>query len=208
MTAPVKPLTLTRLDNRMKIVGEDGTALPSFIQTINNAFANILVSFAALSGNQTSLEALVQAIVDLNGLVTNVQTTVETAASAAALLSSYTDPISVLTGTVASGTATIVIANHSRIYSDGTTKAVIGGTFTIPAVADTLYVYYRDVPHHGGAVAYLHSINPSDAAQVAGVHCVGSITLGTTNTTAPQGGSYSPPPGVPGRFYDRTPNLD
>lgn len=190
MTSTIKPLTLTQLNNRSKIVNEDGTPLPSFTQTINNAFSNIIVSFNALATQGADTAALVASIVALNNLVTS-------ATAASALVNSYTNPTSVLSYTIAGTTATITIADHTRQYSNGASVAVTGGSIISTDLGLPVYVFYSDPNRSGGIVTYQQSTLASDAAQVGSVHCVGVVTLGTTDTSAPIVGVGSQPPGVP-----------
>lgn len=194
MTSTIKPLTLTQLNNRSKIVNEDGTPLPSFTQTINNAFSNIIVNANALATQGADTAALVASIIALNNLVTS-------ASAASALMSSYTNPTGVLSYTIAGGTATITIADHTRQYSDGTSVAVTGGFVSSTDLGVPVYVFYSDTSRSGGAVTYNHSTLASAAAQVGSIHCVGVVTLGTSDTTDSQPGIGSQPPGVP-RYLD------
>lgn len=197
MTTPsIRPLVLTNLNSASQIVDSAGRPSPALTQTINNAWRNILVAFNALASNETDLAAIVatqQSIVDqlvtINGLIVDVDGRL----TSAAITNSYTNPTSVLTASISGTVATITIADHTRVYTDGVTVAVTGGTITGLAVDTTYFVYYSDPTRAGGAVTYEHSTDQNDAAQVGGVHSCGSIYTDSTATGPIDGGGTTPP---------------
>jgi hypothetical protein len=201
VTDTIQPLKLTNLRVSMPIVNStDGTALPYFSQTINNAWSNIIVAFNALASNEGDLAALVAQIQDIlnqivaiNGLIVDVNGKLTNAS----ITNSYTDPTNVLSASVSGTTATITIANHNRLYTDGTSVAVTGGTITGLAINTTYYVYYSDPTRAGGTVTYQYSTDQTAAAQVGGVHSVGSIYTDST-ATGPISGGGTVPPGTGG----------
>jgi hypothetical protein len=200
MTTPIKPLSLATLKSTNPIVDtKTGLPQPSFLQTLNNAFANIIVTFNALVNNQNDISALVDQLNDVVNQIVTLNNLVTTQTLQAALANSYTDPTSVLTSMTTSGAATITVSAHTRRYADGSSVAVNGGTLNPATLGVTYYVYYSDPTHAGGAVTYQMSQNAADAAQTGGIHCVGSIAVSTTDTTSPTPGDGAPPPGVPSR---------
>lgn len=202
MTDPtsIVPLVLNNLNSAAAIVDASGRPLPALTQTINNAWRNILVSFNALASNEADLATLVaqqadiQAqLITINGLIVDVNGKL----TSAAITNSYTDPTSVLTATVSGTSATITISVHNRIYTDGVTVAVNAGTITGLTIDTTYYVYYSDPTRAGGAVTYQYATDQTAAAQVGGVHSVGSIYTDST-ATGPIGGGGTVPPGTGG----------
>jgi len=73
MSTPT-PLVLGRLGTVLPIVDpETGVPIPSFVQTLNNGWANISTAFAALEAAQALQAETVAQIVELNGLLTTAQ---------------------------------------------------------------------------------------------------------------------------------------
>jgi hypothetical protein len=199
-TQTIKPLVLNTVKTSQPIVTANGLPAPSFAQTINNAFDNIIVSFnavAALAGNADALAQqvsdLVQQLLDIQGLVVDIDGKL----TSAAITSSYTSPVSVMTATTTAGSSAITIAAHTRIYTDGVTVAVDGGTISGLAPGQTYYVYYSDPARHGGAVTYQQSSDASDAAQVGGIHSLGSVDTPATDGSSGGGGTVPPGTGGP-----------
>ena len=119
------------------------------------------------------------------------------------LVNSYVDPSTALTTTLSTDmtTATITVANHTRVYGDGTRVAVTGSTITGLAIATTYYVTYIDSARTGGAVSYTTTTDPAAAAQGNDRHLVGTVmTPGSDGTGGQSGGTTGP--GVPSRFGD------
>jgi hypothetical protein len=136
----------------------------------------------------------------LKGTATTAQETAETAADGvtevATLTSSGVTP-NPLSASDAGANASVSIANHTRVYGDGTTVSVIGGSVTALAYSTLYYVYYDDPAREGGNVSYAVTTNEADAAQVGDRHLVGTVT--TPAAAAPDtDGEYVRIPGVGG----------
>jgi hypothetical protein len=196
MTVSINPLVLTLLNQSNPIVTSTGTPTPSFTQTINNSFNNLLVTINAVISQGNDTASLLAQIITLNGLVTATNATVDALAKQAALVNSYTSPTSVLTASYDGTSATITIAAHSRIYGDGTSVSVSGGSIAALLSNTVYYVFYTDTAHAGGTVTYHDSLSGGDAAQTNGVHSVGVILTPST-TGGSSGGAGGDPPGVP-----------
>jgi hypothetical protein len=194
-TTTTTALVLPRLVAGQRIADQDGIADPHHIQTLNNAFANILVAINGLASNEADLQSLVTQqqdilaqLVTINGLIVDVNGKLTNAAIA----NSYTDPTSVLTATVSGSAATIVIADHSRVYTDGMKVAVTGATLTGLAIDTTYYVFYSDPDRKGGTVSYQTTTDQTAAAQIGGIHSCGSIYTDSMATGPVTGGGTTP----------------
>jgi hypothetical protein len=109
---------------------------------------------------RTGIKVLVDDLADLTGIV--------------ALVASGTDGCTI-TASDAGSDATITISAHTRVYADGTTAAVDGGSVTGLPYSTLLFIFYSDPTRAGGAVAYQASTNIAAAAQIGAVHFVGSV---------------------------------
>jgi hypothetical protein len=137
---------------------------------------------------------------NLRGTATTAQETAETAADGvtevATLTSSGVTP-NPLSASDAGANASVSIANHTRVYGDGTTVSVIGGSVTALAYSTLYYVYYDQPSRAGGSVSYAVTTNEASAAQVGDRHLVGTVT--TPAAAAPDtDGEYVRSPGVGG----------
>lgn len=123
----------------------------------------------------------------------------QAAAAEAALVNSYVTPATVLSSKVDPADTTkadIIIANHSRVYGDGTTVAVTGTTLTGLALASNYYITYLDASRHGGAVSYTVTTDYLQAGQGNNRHLVGNIDTPADASAPPSVGGGSRPPGT------------
>ena len=121
------------------------------------------------------------------------------------LVNSYIDPSTALTTALSTdkATASIIVANHSRVYGDGTRVAVRGATLAGLSLATTYYVTYIDAARTGGAVSYTTTTDSAQAAQGNNRHLVGTVmTPGSDGTGGQSGGTTGP--GVPNKFADNS----
>lgn len=101
----------------------------------------------------------------------------------AALQGSYIEPASVLSATPTA----ITIAAHTRMYADGSSVAVNGGTVPATASNDIDYVSYDDPTRTGGSVAY--QVSTAAPVQTGDTHVVGAVAIPATGTV---GGGEGP----------------
>lgn len=108
------------------------------------------------------------------------------------------------------GTVDVVIPNHTRVYSDGSSVAVTGTTLTLPETNDLL-IYYDDEFRDGGAVTF-SSVNITTGGSASDAyfssanpyrHFIASVTTVNSSGTGGTTGGSSPPggggwSGVPG----------
>jgi len=102
-----------------------------------------------------------------------------TAAAEAAALASLTNSgvtgISIVASD-AGASASISISAHTRLYGDGVSVSVAGGSVAGLAYSTTYYIYYDQPSRAGGAVTYVVTTNQLTAAQNGDRHLVGSAT--------------------------------
>lgn len=104
-------------------------------------------------------------------------------------------PANALSATDAGANATITVANHARLYGDGTSIPVVtGGTVTGLAYSTYYGVYYDDPSLLSTTPTYHVTTTPSNALNnfVVGRHYVGSVTTPAA-AGAPVTGGASPP---------------
>lgn len=183
-------LRLPRLTVGQKIVNDDGTPTGAFQQYIQQFAAAIE---GAVNGIQQALDAagialdaaaVAQAAADSAAAAASDASDAAAGSSAAtaanareqALVNSYIDPDSVL-----SASPTIItVAPHTRMYADGTSASVAGGTVAATAADDTDYVTYTDHTRVGGAVTYV--VSTTAPVQTGDIHVVGAVMIPTTGT--------------------------
>lgn len=116
-----------------------------------------------------------------------------------ALVNSYVSPSNILSAvldTVDATKAVITIADHTRMYGDGTSKPVTGSTIVGLSLSATYYVTYMDATRAGGSVTYMTTTDYLAAGQGSDRHLVGSIVTPAAGSTAPSTGDPVRPPGV------------
>lgn len=192
----VAPIRLPRFQARNPIVDREGKLLPSAIRAFNDAFDQIeeaVNSVLAIPEIQQALLDLDAATAAAQAAADNANAAAEATTLATALANSYveTNP---LTATDAGTNATITVAAHNRIYGDGTTVAVSGGSITALSYETLYYVYYDQPSRAGGSVTYLTTTDASVAAQTGDRHVVGSA-LTPAGGAPPVDGSPVRPPG-------------
>ncbi|MES3054898.1 hypothetical protein O6V14_04580 [Sphingomonas faeni] len=183
-------LRLPRLTLGQKIVNEDGTPTVAFQQyvqqfaaaiegTVNGIqqaldAAGIALDAAAVA--QAAAENATAAASDASDAAAGSSAATAANAREQALVNSYIDPDSVL-----SASPTIItVAPHTRMYADGTSASVEGGTVPATAADDTDYVTYTDSTRVGGAVTYV--VSTTAPVQTGDIHVVGAVMIPTTGT--------------------------
>lgn len=152
---------------------------------------------------QRAMERIEQRFTSIEGVLAQIQAAQRDAAAAMQtaltvtakvdLANSYTDPVSgVLT---ASSDGVITIAGHSRVYGDGTTKAVAGGTLSGYLPGQFIRVYYVDAARAGGSVSY--QATTGEIVQSGDTHVVGGVTIPAVGAANATGAGTVPPGYVP-----------
>lgn len=194
-------LRLPTLPRGVRLIGEDGTATQQFSQWWQSLTRTIETQEGRQDELIAALVAVDEAIVEVNA-ATEVATTAAAAAQTAAddttaqnnLTNSYPSA-NPLSASDAGANATVTIAGHNRIYGDGTSVAVTGGSLTALAYSTEYFVYYDDATRAGGAVTFVSTTSPTTAAQTGDRHLVGSVTTPAA-AAPPTTGEAVQPPGV------------
>lgn len=179
----------------------------SFIKTIETQEANQDALLAAVIAAQDAATQA-QIAADLaQGAADNAQTAADAADTAASTAQASADGANSVASLTASGTsgltltatdagasATITISAHTRIYGDGSSVAVSGGSLTGRAYSTDYSIYYDDPTRAGGAVTYQSTTTPADAVQAGDRHLVGVVTTPAA-AAPPNNGDVVRPPG-------------
>lgn len=147
------------------------------------------------SASQSFDRLMSKAFDELEAQITSLQTTVDNLRR----IGSHTEPTSIFTATDA---GVLTIADHTRVYADGTTLAVTGATVT-GLLNNTWYgVYYDDTTLADTTPTYVvtTSIDQTPAAKAAGRHFCGLILTpkAASGVIVESGGTYSTGSGTVG----------
>jgi hypothetical protein len=99
----------------------------------------------------------------------------------------------------ATSDGTITIAAHNRIYGDGTTVAVAGGSLSGFSSGQFVRVFYVDAAHAGGAVTYQGTTG--DVVTEGSTLVVGGILIPQLGESPATGVPTFPPGYVPNMEY-------
>lgn len=175
---------------------ETGHPTTVFLRQLNDA----IKSLARQTDANTELLDMITQALETAGIALETAEEARDAAQASArdqnLVNSYVDPGAVLTG----ADLTITVANHDRVYGDGTRVTVTGGTLTVATYSTRYWITYLDPDRAGGAVTYVATDNYLNAAQSGDRHVVGDIVTPADAAAPPTGGSGPRPPGT-GPWY-------
>jgi trimeric autotransporter adhesin len=154
---------------------------------------------AAQATANTAVTNAAAAQTTANTGVTNAataQTTADTVKRDDAISTSWTSPGTILTGRDAGASASIIIAGHTRYYSDTNSVSVTGATLTGKSYSTVYYVYYDQTSRAGGAVSYQATTNANTAlpGKAAGRHYCGKVTTPAA-AAADTTGDVNPPGG-------------
>jgi len=198
----VAPIRIPTLTQRYPIVDKDGRPTVEFLRTINGALQSIGYALnqvialpdiqAALAGLDAATAAALAAAANAQAAADNAGTVADTTTAQTNLANSYVTGCTI-SGTDAGTDATIDITSHMRVYGDGTSVAVNGGTLT-GLVYDTLYyITYQDPTRAGGAVTYVATTNVANAAQLGDRHVVGRVATPAAGDPDTTGRPVLPP---------------
>jgi len=198
VTAP----KLDRIQRMVRYVNDDGTATPKLALDWQNTMEAIEVALSGLTGQVDNLQVLVKQIQAAQQLAQAANDTAQQSKAAQDIATSYTDPTSVLT---ADSTGAITISAHSRVYGDGRSVSVNGGSLSGFTSGDYVSVFYDDAARAGGAVTYQGTTQA--IAQGGDRHSLGQITIPAAGASPETGGGvaapgYTPGPRTPSQYED------
>lgn len=176
---------LTRFDQLTQ-----GDAVSTRFQTIwQRTMEAIEAAFEDQQGQITDLSNIIARLEATEAQAAAAQAQAAATASTDALAKSYPSPSTILT---AASDGTVSITAHTRVYGDGTSVAVNGGSVTGFASGAFVQVYYDDAGRAGGAVAYQGTLDV--IAQTGARHIVGGVAIPLAGE-APYDGFPPFPPG-------------
>lgn len=146
----------------------------------------------AFNGQQEALIAagLAQAAAD------NANAAAESVTASSALANSTVTGLTI-TATDAGADVTISISAHTRVYGDGTTAAISGGTITGRPYSTDLWVFYDAAKGTAGAVTYQAATTvQGNASGNPNRHFVGAVTTPAALGSPIDGFPVLPPGGV------------
>lgn len=197
----IGPIRLDRLLRFERVANADGTVTDQFQAKWQSVMENIEESVNAVIDAQNAADAANAAAAAADAAAAAAQTAADTANTAAetaaadsSLASSGVSGLT-MTATDAGADATITISAHTRIYGDGTSVAVSGGTVTGLAYSTGFFVYYDQASRAGGAVTYQATTSAATAAQTGDRHSLGAVTT-PAGGAGPIDGNVNLPPGV------------
>lgn len=198
---------MTRKLDRLNGANDKGVAFQRLWQ---KNCETVEANFGDLSQIVTDLAAVVADVVTAQAAAdaaaadaATAQSTANTANTTAttvkrddSISTSWTSPGTILSATDAGSNATITIANHTRKYTDATSKSVTGSSITALAYTTEYAIYYDQTSRAGGAVTYHATTDPNTglANAAAGRHFCGKITTPGAGGAATSGG-VNPPSG-------------
>jgi hypothetical protein len=194
-------LKLPRLPQNQQLIDANGFPTTVFVlwwqsvvkqvETSINGIALALeaagIALAAADAAQTAADSADAAAVAAQDAADGVN-------AASSLANSYVTGLTI-TATDAGANVTITISAHTRVYGDGTSVAVTGGSLTGQPYSTLIYVYYDQASRAGGAVTYVATTNLDDVAQLGDRHSVASVTTPAAAAPPNDGGGVRPPGG-------------
>ena len=197
----IAPIRLDRLLRFEKIANADGTVNGDFqskwqraMEEIENSVNAVIDAQNAADAANAAAAAADAAAAAADAAASAAQGAAETVAADSSLASSGVSGLT-MTATDAGTDATITISAHTRIYGDGTSVAVSGGTVTGLAYSTGFFVYYDQASRAGGAVTYQATTSAATAAQTGDRHSLGAVTTPAA-AGPPNDGNVNLPPGV------------
>lgn len=188
------PIRLDRLLRFEKMANSDGTVTAEFQAKWQSVMENIESSVNAVIDAQNAADAANAAAAAADAAAAAATSAAATASADSSLASSGVTGLT-MTATDAGANATVTISAHTRIYGDGTSVAVSGGSVTGLAYSTGYYIYYDQASRAGGAVTYQTTTSAATAAQTGDRHSLGAVTT-PAGGGGPVDGNVNLPPGV------------
>lgn len=197
----ISPIRLDRLLRFDRVADANGMASGDLqakwqrvMEEIESSVNAVIDAQNAADAANAAAAAADAAATAANTAAATAQTAAETAAADSSLASSGVTGLT-MTATDAGADATITISGHTRIYGDGTSVSVTGGSVTGLAYSTGYYVYYDQASRLGGAVTYVATTSAATAAQTGDRHSLGAVTTPAA-AGPPNDGNVNLPPGV------------
>lgn len=187
-------ITTPKLDRimRQERITDKDMASQRFQAIWQKTMEAIEAAFGGQQGQITDLATIVARLEAAEAKSDAALTQSAATATEDALAKSFPTPSNILS---ASSSGTITITAHTRVYGDGTSVAVNGGTLTGWTPGAYVQVYYDDAGRAGGAVAYQGTT--SVIAQAGARHIAGGVLIPAAGEVPSDGASPYPPGYVP-----------
>lgn len=197
----IPPIVLDLLLPFERIATDSGTATGDFqakwqrvMEEIETAVNAVIDAQNAADAANAAAAAADAAAVAAQTAANTANTAAETAAADSSLASSGASGLT-MTASDAGTDATVTISAHTRIYGNGTSVSVNGGTVTGLAYSTGYFIYYDQASRAGGAVTYQATTSAATAAQTGDRHSLGAVTT-PAGGGGPVDGNVNLPPGV------------
>lgn len=174
--------------------------IQSLVVAIETALNTLQDAIDAIALAQTAADDANAAAAAADAAAASAQSATDALTTESNLVNSYVTGCTV-TAADAGANTTITISGHTRVYGDGTSVSVTGGTVTGLAYSTGYSVYYVQASRAGGAVTYLATTTPATAAQTGDTHLVGGITTPAAAAPSTTGGAVLPSRIVDIDFY-------
>lgn len=188
-------LRLPRFDQRNAAVASDGRFTAFVLRTLNDMIEQVeaaINAIAAIPDIQAALEGLDEATQAALDAAAQAQGAADATKAATALANSYVTGLT-LTSVDTGAEATINVSGHSRVYGDGSSVPVTGGSITALSYDTYYYVYYDDPTRAGGSVTFEATTDEATAAQTGDRHVVGAIRTPASGQPDNNGNPVRPP---------------
>lgn len=179
---------LARIARMFPIVDGGGFATAQYQLHYQRALEAIEAAIAALTAQVNDNAALLAEIRATQEIALTANDNAVAVREQVSISESYPDPTNVLS---ASNTGDVIIAAHTRRYTDGTSAEIDAGSVTGFQPGDYVTVFYTDAARAGGAVEYSGTTDAK--AQQGSTHVVGSVTVPQEGEPAATGITVSAP---------------
>jgi hypothetical protein len=190
----INPLVLNRFQRGVPIVDSSGSPTMAEQAREQRNLEAIEEAINAVIDAQNAADAANAAAAAANTAALAAENAAEAATDQSALASSGVSGLSI-TANDAGSNVTITISAHTRIYGNGISVSVAGGSLTAQPYSTDIYIYYDDAARTGGAVTYQATTSIATAAQTGNRHSLGAVTTPAA-LGAPVDGRNNLPPGV------------
>lgn len=196
----VDPLRLDRLQANTSYFDKEGRPTAQFQLFIQKAWGLIEANINGIAAAQQAADdanaaaaAADAAAVAADAAAVAAQGAAATVTADSSLSNSYATGLT-MTATDAGADVTIAISGHTRVYGDGSSVAVTGGSLTALSYSTAYWCYYDDASRLGGAVTYVASTSAQGNVASLDRHFVGAVTTPAA-AGPPAGGNVVQPPG-------------
>ncbi len=182
-------IKLPRFDRSLPLITEKLTATVLFHTWWDKVAKNLETVISSLEAAVIEIQNVLNIADTAQAAAAAAQSAADAAQSAADSAQQSANDATGITSVVNSGVdsnplsaedagsdASIVIATHSRLYPNGTSVTVTGGTLTGLDYSTEYWVFYDDPNRAGGSVTYQTTTIEATAAQAGDRHLVGKIT--------------------------------